>query len=313
MLIYIDNVGYGDLGCYGNAAVKTPHMDRLAADGVRCTDFYVGSPSCAPSRGAILSGRHPVRTGFNYQGLRYAHVMGISDNGAFLVKDGGLESQSNAPLRDGGNSVENVAIESMPGFFCTGNLYRPLKQDKPGPGVLCPHGHFRPMGRFREEHQMRCAHLARMGATVFAYSMVGWNDSRQTSRRDPFVLALQTLNGIAAIDFLSVMPEVAPARIGATGASGGGSQTFFLALVDERVTASCPVGIVYPWAAPLGCLCEGGMPVMQVADTNAIERPYQMEVFNDSHPHPTHALQGTEAVGAAFKVLPRTGRSVLAR
>ena len=60
-----------------------------------------------------------------------------------------------------GYSVENVALETMPGFFCTGNLYRPLKQDKPGPGILCPHGHFRPLGRMRPEQQIRCAHFAR--------------------------------------------------------------------------------------------------------------------------------------------------------
>lgn len=67
LLIFIDNLGYGDLGCYGNADNKTPHLDRLAAEGVRCTDFYIGAPSCSPSRGAILTGRHPVRTGLNYQ------------------------------------------------------------------------------------------------------------------------------------------------------------------------------------------------------------------------------------------------------
>jgi arylsulfatase A-like enzyme len=67
VLLFIDNLGYGDLGCYGNAAVKTPHIDRLAGEGVRCTDFYIGSPSCSPSRGAILTGRHPVRNGLNYQ------------------------------------------------------------------------------------------------------------------------------------------------------------------------------------------------------------------------------------------------------
>ena len=59
LLLFLDNVGYGDLGCYGNREAKTPNMDRLAADGVRCTDFYIGSPSCSPSRGAILTGRPP--------------------------------------------------------------------------------------------------------------------------------------------------------------------------------------------------------------------------------------------------------------
>jgi len=67
LLILVDNVGYGDLGCYGNAQVKTPNIDRLAAEGVRCTEFYIGSPSCSPSRGALLSGRHPERNGLNWQ------------------------------------------------------------------------------------------------------------------------------------------------------------------------------------------------------------------------------------------------------
>ena len=67
LLLFVDNLGYGDLGCYGNAAVKTPNIDRLAAEGVICTDFYTAAPSCTPSRGAILTGRHPVRNGLNHQ------------------------------------------------------------------------------------------------------------------------------------------------------------------------------------------------------------------------------------------------------
>ena len=67
VLMLVDNIGYGDLGCYGNQEIKTPHIDRLAEQGVRCTDFYIGSPSCMPSRGALLTGRHPVRNGLNEQ------------------------------------------------------------------------------------------------------------------------------------------------------------------------------------------------------------------------------------------------------
>ena len=67
LILFLDNVGYGDLGCYGNRETKTPNIDALAADGVRCTDFYIGSPSCTPSRGALLTGRHPERTGLNFQ------------------------------------------------------------------------------------------------------------------------------------------------------------------------------------------------------------------------------------------------------
>lgn len=67
LLLFVDNLGYGDLGCYGNTENKTPKIDSLAAGGVRCTDFYIGSPSCSPSRGSILTGRHPERNGLNYQ------------------------------------------------------------------------------------------------------------------------------------------------------------------------------------------------------------------------------------------------------
>lgn len=67
LLLYVDNVGYGDLGCYGNALVKTPRMDRLAREGVRCTGFYIVASSCTPSRGAILTGRYPLRNGLAHQ------------------------------------------------------------------------------------------------------------------------------------------------------------------------------------------------------------------------------------------------------
>ncbi len=67
VFMYADNLGYGDLGCYGNKAVKTPHLDRLAADGVRCTDFYVVTSTCTVSRGAVLTGRHPLRNGLLHQ------------------------------------------------------------------------------------------------------------------------------------------------------------------------------------------------------------------------------------------------------
>ncbi|MEO1979751.1 MAG: PVC-type heme-binding CxxCH protein [Fuerstiella sp.] len=168
-------------------------------------------------------------------------------------------------------SVENVALETFPGFYCTGNLYRPVGRKDLGPVILCPHGHFRPLGRFRESQQVRCAHLARMGATVFSYSMVGYQDSTQTTHEDPLVLALQTWNSLRVVDFLTSLSRVDSTRVGVTGASGGGTQAMFLALIDDRVTAVAPAVIIYPWTEDQGCLCEGGLPIMKVAQTNAIE------------------------------------------
>lgn len=67
LLVYVDNVGYSDLGCYGNRAVRTPRIDQFAREGARCTDFYVVASSCTPSRGSLLTGRYPARNGLAHQ------------------------------------------------------------------------------------------------------------------------------------------------------------------------------------------------------------------------------------------------------
>lgn len=67
VLMYADNIGYGDLGCYGNKEILTPRLDRFAKEGARCTDFYVVTSSCTPSRGALLTGRYPARNGLSHQ------------------------------------------------------------------------------------------------------------------------------------------------------------------------------------------------------------------------------------------------------
>lgn len=63
LLINTDDLGYGDLACYGHPVIRTPHLDRLAAEGLRLTQFYAPSALCSPSRAGLLTGRHPYRTG----------------------------------------------------------------------------------------------------------------------------------------------------------------------------------------------------------------------------------------------------------
>jgi arylsulfatase A-like enzyme len=63
VIIFADDLGYGDLGCYGSPVIRTPHLDRMAAEGLRFTDFYSAAEVCSPSRAALLTGRYPVRSG----------------------------------------------------------------------------------------------------------------------------------------------------------------------------------------------------------------------------------------------------------
>ena len=153
-------------------------------------------------------------------------------------------------------SIEVILIETLPGYFLGGNLYRPAGKSTPAPAVLLPHGHWK-RGRLEDQPSYSVPalgiNLARQGYVVFAYDMVGFNDTQQTSHSfggwtedlwSFHPMGLQLWNSIRALDFLQSLPSVDPRRIAATGASGGGTQTFLLAAVDDRVRFVAPVNMV---------------------------------------------------------------------
>ncbi|MEW4564923.1 sulfatase [Bremerella sp. JC770] len=84
LLIVADDMGYGDLSCYGSKQIETPHLDRLARGGVRCTDGYVSGPVCAPSRAGLMTGRYGSRFGFEHN---LSHPVGLEDAFAGIPLD----------------------------------------------------------------------------------------------------------------------------------------------------------------------------------------------------------------------------------
>ncbi len=180
-------------------------------------------------------------------------------------------------------AVEKVLLETLPGYYLGGNLYRPLRPAPPEgfPAVLSPHGHWN-YGRLEHTNiasvPARAINLARQGYVVFAYDMVGYNDTVQTPHDfgdkpaeqlwafGP--MGLQLWNSIRALDFLETLPGVNRGKLGITGASGGATQTMLLDAVDDRIQFAAPANMV-SFIMQGGSLCENA-PNLRI-DTNNVE------------------------------------------
>ena len=192
-------------------------------------------------------------------------------------------------------TIEKALLETLPGYFLGGNLYRP---SAPGrhPAVLVPHGHWT-YGRL--ENQPLCstqalsATLARLGFVVFMYDMVGYNDTAQTPHRfggdaerlwsfGP--LGLQLWNSVRVVDFLTSLPDVNPAQIGMAGASGGATQTFMLMATDDRIKFLSPVNMVSAYMQG-GDYCENA-PGLRIGTNN-------VEIASMAAPRPMLIVSAT--------------------
>ncbi len=194
-------------------------------------------------------------------------------------------------------TVDIIRFQPFPGLFVNGNIYRP--KGPPGkryPGVLNPHGHW-DQGRLEQTETLdapaRCVQFARMGMVALSYDMLGYQDTTQFSAVNPdgtpvktnfydqhialftdpglqmwnfSLMGIQLWNSIRALDLLLEQPEVDPERIGCTGESGGGTQTFLLGAIDDRIRVAAPVNMV-SHSMQGGCRCENA-PGLRVFFSN---------------------------------------------
>jgi len=236
-----------------------------------------------------------------------------------------LNSVITGRIDRGDYTVENVSIETHPGYYLYGNLYRPkMDADRKVPAILNPHGHWtegRLVDRKEGSVAARCINFAKRGMVAFAYDMFGYNDTKQAGAHRTYatdlvsqlwginLMGLQTWNSIRALDFLETLPEVDSSRLACTGGSGGGTQTFMLGLVDDRLAAQAPC-VMVSHSMQGGCLCENA-PGLRVQFSNmeisaaVAPRPQMLVAATGDWTKTTMELEGP-GIRSAYRSLGAT-------
>jgi dienelactone hydrolase len=147
-------------------------------------------------------------------------------------------------------AIQKLVYESLPGFRVTAHLYLPKYAKFPAPAVLYVPGHWMENGKLEPDIQRCCANLAGRGIVALVYDPIGQGerlgDWLDHGHLEPLLVGvsqegLMVWESMRAIDYLVSRPEVDPRRLGMTGASGGGLNTFYTSAVDERIQVSVPV------------------------------------------------------------------------
>lgn len=170
-----------------------------------------------------------------------------------------------------GYSVQNIALELLPGYYTTGSIYLPnnalAKKQVASKGrypvIICPNGHWT-NGRYNGDLQTRYGSLARMGAICISFDIFGWGESEMQVGKDSHATSIahvwQALSATRLLDYALTRKDVDPARVASNGGSGGGTHAALMAAIDDRLTACCPVVSVCSHFDG-GCPCESGMPI----------------------------------------------------
>jgi sugar phosphate isomerase/epimerase/dienelactone hydrolase len=173
-----------------------------------------------------------------------------------------------APIRTAvrkhdGYTVENIAIEILPGVWINGSLYKPAKYKGKIPVILNPDGHWEKQ-RYRADCQYRCAAFAKMGAMAFSYDLFAWGESmlqfKYEDHRRSLSMTIQALGSIRILDYLLAQKDADTNRVAITGGSGAGSHSVLMTALDDRIKVSAPVVAISSYFYG-GCPCESGMDI----------------------------------------------------
>jgi len=162
-----------------------------------------------------------------------------------------------------GYTIENLAIEILPGVWVNGSLYKPSNYKGKIPVILHPQGHW-DKHRYRPDCQYTSAAIAKMGAMLFNYDMFAWGEStlqfKYETHRTSLAMTMQLLAGKRILDYLLSQKDADTSRVAIVGGSGGGTQTVFMTAIDDRIKVSAPVVNLSSYFYG-GCPCESGADV----------------------------------------------------
>jgi len=199
-----------------------------------------------------------------------------------------------------GYAIERLTFQSRPDVRVTANIYRPEHARGHHPGVLSVHGHW-PWARMDPHVQPRCIALAKLGYVVLCVDAFGAGERAVSPGPGTYhgalagaslwpvgtpLIGLQVYDNRRAVDYLVSRPEVDPARLAVTGASGGGNQTLYAGATDDRLTAVIPVcgiGTYQAYLSTACCVCEvsaGGVTYATTGDLLAMIAPRALLVIS---------------------------------
>ncbi|CAN5867517.1 hypothetical protein BH24BAC1_BH24BAC1_29500 [soil metagenome] len=228
--------------------------------------------------------------------------------GVFIDHQLPLNMKETGSIQMKGYRIKNIAFQTRPGVYATANLYIPEGKG-PFPAVINMLGHWR-KGKIEEDGPQPVGHSLALNGYV-CLSIDPWGAGERTTDHGVFeyhganlgasllnigesLMGVQISDNMRGVDLLSSLPYVARAKIGATGASGGGNQTMWLAALDERVKAAMPVvsvGTFESYVMRSNCICElltDGLTFTEEAGVLALVAPRAIKMCNHNQdPAPT--------------------------